>query len=419
LKKKLFIHSIVFSPDGVSTAYLYNDIAIGFKKAGFDVVVLTTTPHYNLIESELIKQQLQKKIFGLFYKSRFHGIEIFHVPQKKFKSFGMRAIGFFYWHFLSFFIALFLKNISMIISPSPPLTIGFISWLIAKIKNAKVIYNVQEIYPDLLINQGSVKSQFLLSILKKLELFVYNHSNAVVTIDEVFYKTIVDRFKNKTKLHIIPNFVDTELFNTQISESISIDKSIFSDNSELKLMYAGNIGHAQDWKPLVSIAKQLLGKPISFWVIGEGVVKCQLEIDIKENNLNNIHLLPYQPRDTMSAVNAFADLHFIFMNPELDGQGFPSKVYTIMACKKPLLVISSEGTPIVNFLKDKNCSYLVTSVDFNEKISIVIEILEKLLNDKSECYYKGEEGRSIIELNYSKDVVVGKYISLVNQLLSE
>ena len=107
------------------------------------------------------------------------------------------------------------------------------------------------------------------------------------------------------------------------------------------------------------------------------------------------------------------------MNPELDGQGFPSKVYTIMACKKPLLVISSEGTPIVNFLKDKNCSYIVTSVDFNEKISIVIEILEKLLNDKSECYNKGEKGRSIIELNYSKDVVVGKYISLVNQLLSE
>lgn len=419
MKKKLLIHSIVFSPDGVSTAYLYNDIAIGFKKAGFDVVVLTTTPHYNLIESELIKQQLQKKIFGLFYRSQFHGIEIFHVPQKKFKSFGMRAIGFVYWHFLSFFIGLFLKNISIIISPSPPLTIGFISWLIAKIKNAKVIYNVQEIYPDLLINQGSLKSQFLLSILKKLELFVYNHSNAVVTIDEVFYKTIVDRFKNKSQLHIIPNFVDTELFNTQIAESISIDKNIFSDKSELKLMYAGNIGHAQDWKPLISIAKQLLGKPISFWVIGEGVVKGQLEIDIKENDLNNIHLLPYQPRDTMSAVNAFADLHFIFMNPELDGQGFPSKVYTIMACKKPLLVISSEGTPIVNFLKDKNCSYIVTSVDFNEKISIVIEILEKLLNDKSECYNKGEKGRSIIELNYSKDVVVGKYISLVNQLLSE
>ena len=56
-KKKILIHSIAFSPDGVSTAYLYNDIAIGFKEKGYDVVVLTTTPHYNAIPSELEKQQ--------------------------------------------------------------------------------------------------------------------------------------------------------------------------------------------------------------------------------------------------------------------------------------------------------------------------------------------------------------------------
>lgn len=419
MKKKLLIHSIVFSPDGVSTAYLYNDIAIGFKNAGFDVVVLTTTPHYNLIESELKKQQLQKKLFGLFYTSQFHGIEVFHVPQKKFKSFGMRAIGFIYWHFLSFFIGIFLNNISIIISPSPPLTIGFLSWLFAKIKRAKVIYNVQEIYPDLLINQGSLKSKFLLSILKRLELFVYNHSNAVVTIDDVFYKTIIGRFRNKSKLFIIPNFVDIALYSPQVSETNKLNQSIFYDTGELKLMYAGNIGHAQDWKPLIAIAKQMLGKPISFWVIGEGVAKTNLEVDIADNDLYNIHLLPYQPRETMSTVNAFADLHFIFMSPELEWQGFPSKVYTIMACKKPLIVLSSEGTPIVNFLKDKNCSYLITATSFNEKIANVISTLEKLLIDKSECYNKGKNGRSIIELNYSKEVIVGKYISLVNQLLSE
>ena len=56
----------MFSPDGVSTAYLYNDIALGLVANGFDVVVLTTTPHYNLIDSELDKQPLSKKIFGLF-----------------------------------------------------------------------------------------------------------------------------------------------------------------------------------------------------------------------------------------------------------------------------------------------------------------------------------------------------------------
>jgi len=61
MKGNILIHSIAFSPDGVSTAYLYNDIALGLKNCGYDVLVLTTTPHYNLIPKELEKQPLKKK----------------------------------------------------------------------------------------------------------------------------------------------------------------------------------------------------------------------------------------------------------------------------------------------------------------------------------------------------------------------
>ena len=60
MSKKILIHSLVFSPDGVSTAYLYNDIALKFKDSGYEVAVLTTTPHYNVVDSELKKQPLKK-----------------------------------------------------------------------------------------------------------------------------------------------------------------------------------------------------------------------------------------------------------------------------------------------------------------------------------------------------------------------
>ena len=59
-KKRLLIYSLVFSPDGVSTAYLYNDIALGFQKNNYKVTVLTTTPHYNLIKESLDRQPLKK-----------------------------------------------------------------------------------------------------------------------------------------------------------------------------------------------------------------------------------------------------------------------------------------------------------------------------------------------------------------------
>ena len=160
-RKKILIHSIVFSPDSVSTAYLYNDIAIGFRNAGYEVVVLTTTPHYNIIESALIKQPLKSKLFGIFYESDFNGIRVIHVPLKKYKSTSIRILSFIYWHFLSLIIGLSIKNLDFILSPSPPLSIGIVSILISKKNRAKFIYNVQEIYPDLLIKNGALKSSII------------------------------------------------------------------------------------------------------------------------------------------------------------------------------------------------------------------------------------------------------------------
>lgn len=351
INRKILIHSIVFSPDGVSTAYLYNDIAIGFKNKGYDVVVLTTTPHYNIVIEDSAKQPLSPKLMGLFYESNFNGIRVIHVPLKKYKSTFLRIISFVYWHLFSFIIGLSINKIDFILSPSPPLSIGFISILIAKIKKAKIVYNVQEIYPDLLINQGGLKSKPIIRILKSLEKFVYNNSNAVITIDQQFFNQIKDRFKSIQKLNIIPNFVDTELYKPETKGTLP--KVFTNDKSKLKLLYAGNIGFFQDWEPVFYAAKKLLNTNIEFWIIGEGVRKEYLMNRVKEEKLSNIKILPYQNRNLMPAINSFADIHFISISKEMEQEGFPSKVYTIMACAKPMIILTGENTLFLTFFQVK------------------------------------------------------------------
>jgi hypothetical protein len=190
-KKRVLIHSIVFSPDSVSTAYLFNDIALGLQGRGYEVIVLTSTPHYNLVKSSLDKQPLKKKLLGLYYQSNFNGIRVIHVPLKKYKNTLVRIFSFVHWHFFSLLFGLSIKSIDFILSPSPPLSIGLISVMIAKKNNAKFIYNVQEIYPDLLIKNGSLKSKNIIRALKWLEKFVYNNASSVITIDKKFYEQIV------------------------------------------------------------------------------------------------------------------------------------------------------------------------------------------------------------------------------------
>ena len=401
----------MFSPDGVSTAYLYNDIALGLVENGFDVVVLTTTPHYNLIDSELNKQPLAKKLFGLYYQSCFEGIQVYHIPLKKYKSTVKRIVSFVYWHILSLFIGFSIKKINFVLSPSPPLSIGFISLLVAKFKGAKSVYNVQEIYPDLLINQGNLKSSLIINLLKKFEKFIYNHSAAITTIDEVFYSTISSRFSDISKLKIIPNFVDTDLYKP-LKQKFELPSEFGNDNGKIKILYAGNIGFFQDWDPVLYAARELLEENIEFWIIGEGVQKEYLGIEVLKQNLSNVRIFPYQRRELIPIINNYADIHFIAINQQMEQEGFPSKVYTIMACAKPIIVVTGLNTPLYNFLKDKNCVELITN---NRNVNFT-QAIRKLAFDKELREKLGNNGYAEIIKNYSKKVVVSKYANLLKSL---
>lgn len=408
--KRVLIHTLIFSPDGVSTAYLYNDIALRLQERGYEVVVLTTTPHFNIVPEQVTRQPMRWKVWGFCKVSKFHGMTVLHVPQKKFKSTILRLLGFVYWHIISFFIGLTVRHVDLILSPSPPLTVGWMNLGLAKLKGCKVVYNVQEIYPDIL----KLKGGFVQKFLSRMERKVYNSSDAVTTIDKVFYDTIVPRFEDKSKLHIIPNFVDTELYR-RVEWEGKLDASLFPKTDSIKFLYAGNIGHAQSWEPLIELADKTRELNVEYIVIGEGAKRGYLVDEKEKRNLTNLRILPYQPREFMPAILSYSDASFIFMAPDMDGDGFPSKVYTIMACERPLLVLSGENTPIVNFLKDKGCAKLITEKDFEKKVDEMLEWISSVTKD--ELKEMGTRGLEEIQEKYTKEKVTDMYVDLVDTLL--
>ncbi len=410
--KRVLIHSLIFSPDGVSTAYLYNDIALRLQKRGYEVVVLTTTPHFNIVPEQVEKQPMRWKVWGFCKVSKFNGMTVLHVPQKKFKSTALRLLGFVYWHTVSFFIGLTVRHVDLILSPSPPLTLGFLNLGLAQLKGCKVVYNVQEIYPDILKLKGGLTLKFLSWMEKK----VYNGSDAVTTIDKVFHDTIASRFKDQSKLHIIPNFVDTELYH-EVEWEVKMDTKLFPKNDSIKLLYAGNIGHAQSWEPLIELADRTRDLNVEYVVIGEGAKRGYVEEEIQKRGLEKLHLLPYQPRELMPAILSYSDASFIFMAPEMDGDGFPSKVYTIMACERPMLILSGENTPIVNFLKNKGCAKLITENGFDKKVDEMVDWLKHVT--KKELREMGKNGLAEIQAKYTKEIVTGMYADLVKELIGE
>ena len=143
-------------------------------------------------------------------------------------------------------------------------------------------------------------------------------------------------------------------------------------------------------------------------------MKNYLQKEIEKHELNKVHVLPYQPRESMPALIAYSDIQFIFMCPQMDADGFPSKVYTIMACERPLLVCSSNNTPIINFLTEKACAYLITEKDTDKRVELMKNFLQTA--NKEDLIKMGRCGLKEIEKHYSKSVVTKQYLDLVDSL---
>ena len=103
--------------------------------------------------------------------------------------------------------------------------------------------------------------------------------------------------------------------------------------------------------------------------------RCIFSVNNIFNNLSNIKLFPYQKRELMPLIYSSADIHFILINELMDQDGFPSKVYSIMATSKPLIVVTKENSPIYNFLNKLDCSILIC-----KNKNIELENLFKLIN---------------------------------------
>lgn len=401
MKKRVLIHTLIFPPDQVSTSYLYGDIAQKIINSGFDVVVLTTYPHYNFD-----KNFKEDSKWGFFWrKTDFFGATVYHFPQKKSNSGFVRGGYLLLFHLAFLFKAMTIKKFHFILTPSPPITSGLLSGIIAKLRGAKAIYNVQEVYPDVLIKQGSIKNKSIIKFLQFIEKHTYRFSDKVVTIDELFSSKIEGRLP-KEKLICIPNFIDTELYKPFAG---NFPEELIFDNKFL-IGYVGNLGKVQDWDCILKVI-EILQKDSSkhFLIIGGGSEYEKLKS--KEAVYNNLTVWPYQSREKIPKINYRINLHLIAMTEASDYDGLPSKVFAILSTGRPILASTNEDSPLSGILKRSKNGVVVglgDALEMSEKIRLISE--GKLL------FGSNELGREFVINEFSKEVVTSKYVNLIREL---
>jgi glycosyltransferase involved in cell wall biosynthesis len=406
------LHSLVFSPDGVSTAYIMTDLALELKRLGHSVTVLTTTPHYNINQEALAGQPMKKCWLGLLYYSECGGIPIWHVklPMKGNRVWA-RAVDYVRFHILSLIACLYtIGPQDIVIATSPPLTIGVISWLIGARWRAPSVYKVAEVYPDLAIRQGVIRGKIMIGLMRWLEKLVYSRSAMVVPIADQFRDVISGRGVPDQKLLTIPDFVDTDLYRPLPRDNEFAKKHGLLE--DFIVLYGGNVGIVQDWESVLFAAETLSSLPIRFVIVGDGARWAWLSDEVAKRGLQNVQLLGYQSKDLMPQINASCDIAIIPMTRTGAQDGFPSKIYTNLASARPVIVSADQHAGMAAIVKQVGCGRVVPPEDpqaFADAVQLAYRERELLPAE-------GERGRKFVEKDYSKEAIARKYDALIHQL---
>jgi colanic acid biosynthesis glycosyl transferase WcaI len=415
LMARILLHTLVFSPDGVSTAYLMRNLAARLAELGHTVTVLTTTPHYNLEPQSLNDQPLHDAWRGWVYRSTFQGINVWHVkiPMKGQRVWA-RALDYLRFHILALFLGMFaVGKYEIVISPSPPLTMGIIGWLLALWRWVPCIYNVQEVYPDVAVNQGLIRNRILIGCLKLMERFVYRRSTAIVPIADGFGRLVAQRGAERLRIVTIPNFVDTRLYKPHPRDNVLACQHRLVD--KFVVMYGGNLGLSQDWESLLYAAEELRAEPIEFVLVGGGARQSWLEEEIERRGLRNVRLLGYHPESAMPLLYSAADLVTIPMKTDTTRDTLPSKVFATMACARPLLVSADEDSDFRRIVLEAQCGRVVAPDDPQSYALAVRQAFQQ----RTVLPREGEAGLAYVTRGYTKEAVAQQYDDLIRQLVDK
>lgn len=407
---KVLLLTLIFSPDGVSTAVILTELARRLKLLGHDVIVVTTTPHYNKDVEALAAQPLKRKWGPFLYESDCQGIPVYHARvQAKGRRIVTRLFDYLQFHAISTLAGLRLGgDYQVVLAPSPPLTIGLSAALLAALRRVPFVYNVQEIYPDIAVRLGVLKRRSLIRALEWLERFIYSRAEVIVVISERFRQRLLGKGVPSSKLRVIPNFVDVHFIQpAERRNSFSQEHNL---DQRFVVLYSGNIGLTQDFETILETTQILTDLPdICFLIVGDGARRDWLAERISQVGLSNVRLLPYQPRGVVPQLYASSDVCLVPLRRGTAHDTFPSKIYTIMAAARPAIASADPDSELAWVVQQAQCGLNVAPSD----PWALAEAVRTTYFGRDRLSEMGRRGRDYVVRNHSPEMIARQYHELL------
>lgn len=378
---------------------------------GHQVEVITAFPHH---PHGIIPEEYR----GRFYMfENWDGIPVHRswiYPSPK-GSFWKRLASYFSFTFSAFYSIAKSKPTDVIICNSPPLFLGITGYLGAKMKRAKFVFNVADIWPESAVELGILKNKSFIRLAEWLEKFLYKKSWKIATATEGILEYMVRKGKDRDDVFLLPNGVNTNTF-APLPKDEDLVAKIGLEGKKV-FMYAGALGYAQGLDSVLEAAQILKDKvpDVHFLFVGDGQEREKL-VKMKEDlSLDNVTFYGSVPVSEMPKMFSIADFSVVSLrNIELFKGARPSKIFPAISSGVPVLYCGDGESAAI--LEEYHCGKIAPPEN-PDGIANAISELVKISND--EYRVMSENGRKLAIEQYSWKSIVDEILENIDEKQKE
>lgn len=403
---KILMLPAYFLPEQVASTHLSSNLHEALTKAKCYRTVYVPMPTRGI--SRELREKYKRKKSELMYDGymEVHRFSMYAEGKNNI----LRALRYILCWIKQLYYGLQAKDIDLIYLGSTPPIQGVLGGVLKKIKKVPFVYNLQDIFPDSLVGTGLAKKDSILwKIGRVIENFTYRNADIIIVISEDFKRNIMAKGVTEEKIVVIYNWVDEKAVKHIPREKNKLFDKYGLDRNKFYITYSGNIGLTQNMDMLLETAKELESQPnIQFVLIGEGAYKEKVKIIIKEKDIKNVTLLPFQPYEDISHVFSLGDVGLVISKPGVGENSVPSKTWSILSASRPVLANFDENE-LKKILEKHQCGIFTKA---GEKEAFKYAIL-KLYYERERCTELGTNGRQFIVDNLTKDISTQKYVNVI------
>ena len=233
-----------------------------------------------------------------------------------------------------------LARPDVVFASSTPLTIGIPGLLTARLRRAPFVFEIRDLWPEVPIAVGALRSGPLIVAAQWLEDALYRGAERIVVLSEASRDALLDRGVPADKLAFVPNASDLDLFSP---ETVDHDfRARHGLTGKFVALYAGAMGPANGLEQLVDGAARLRAAgrdDIAVVALGDDGRRPRLEARARALGLDNLLVLPALPKERLAGVVGAADVTLtLFADDPVFQTNSPNKFFDSLAAGRPVIV---------------------------------------------------------------------------------